>query len=154
MKTLDFERDVQKTVDYDMDAAAASVTPRELTFTVDGEPRIEAGFLVVKGILENPTDRALSIVVFPVNGATPLYVALETNDAIRIAPSPFPRPPPAPPPPLRVEVPAKSRIAVEGADELAKYEWTGAPEATVRWSFQFWNDPKPQGTSRVKLPAK
>lgn len=158
MKTLDFPRDVKKRIDRDMAAAKASTTPERLTFSLEGEPRLEGTLVLLKGVLENPTDADVSVVVFPVvDWASPFYVRLLTDAHVAfrpLGPDDPPPQPPAPPPPMRLEVPARSRVVFDGFEDLSRYTWTGTPEVAFEWTFLFWNAPKPAGKFTFRLPAK
>lgn len=64
-----------------------------------------------------------------------------------------PPPPPAPPPPVRLELPARSIVALTGRLSLAHDTWTAGDTLSIDWVFGFWpSDGRPTGQVDVVLP--
>lgn len=134
-----------------IEQAMAFKVPKALRFKVSAL-KTSGGKLAMEGTLTNPSARTLRVVVFPVSDAYPFYLELTHDRHVHLAPPTGPPRPPVPPAPVAFVVPARTRIVFSHAIDLRDYRYTGRPMARLRWQFHFWNEPKPKGSLRVKLP--
>jgi len=142
--------------------AIASLTPPELTFAIEGEPTVEHGSLVVRGVLRNTSDREVEAIIFPSGNGVALHAQLRTGTEVEFWRTDDPErpkdlpilPPPAPPPPMAIAVPPHAEVGFTAREDLSRYKYRGAPRVLVDWTFLFWNEPKPHGSLEVRLPKR
>jgi hypothetical protein len=144
--------------------AKAFVSPATLTFT-SAEAVIENGGVRVSGLLTNPTDRDIPVIVFPVGpggyGPGGFYADImpgaqwswdAPDDPAR--PTSPPRPPPAPPPPEGYTVPARSEVLISIWLDVSQMKYRGSPEVDVEWTYHVWNEPRLKGRVKTHLPPR
>jgi hypothetical protein len=133
----------------DMVAARAWRRPALLTFALDGEPTRQGDQVRLAGWLTNASDEPQLVILFPI-GAHGFIVEPAPGTATRLPRPGPPMPPPAPLPPERFTMPAQSRVRFETGLMLLDYTWDAGKPRELWWSFQFWDEPKPQG--RLPIP--
>lgn len=128
--------------------------PPDLLFSV-AEAWVAQGHVWATGILQNPTASPVVVVYFPTGFANPLTIEVEGEGiARRPVQRSGPPVPPRPPPPARVSIAPFGTVLFTPERKLSEYDYKGAPAATVRWQFHYWNDPRPAGEWPVTLPPR
>jgi len=136
-----------------MEEANKSVTPKNLTFIIDKKAIVENNRITLSGKLINNSGRDEKIIIFPVNMVNPFYVNFVfKQEGIKKNPHKGPFLPPVPPPPMQMIIPKYSEMVFSDWINLNKWEYPSGKKALIKWSFHFWNEPKPQGTFEVTLP--
>lgn len=153
---------IDRNVPYER--AKAFVSPAALTFG-SVKATIVHGSVQVSGLLTNPTDKNVPVIVFPVGptgfGPGGFHANIVHSDLVgwyapedpARPPSP-PRQPPAPPPPEGYVVPARSEILFSIVLDVSQMKYRGSPEVDVDWTFHFWNKPHLTGRIKAHLPPR
>ena len=133
----------------DMATARAWKLPLAVSFEFEDGKAVDSNRFVVSGWLINRSDEPQTVVIFPIG-----YFGLVALPALGVAeklpvPGP-PMPPPAPLPPMSLTMPEHSRLHLENTMVLDSWRWNAGNAREIEWSFQFWNEPKPNG--KVLIP--
>jgi hypothetical protein len=132
-----------------MAAARAWSLPAGVTFEFEGAKTLENDRIVVSGWLINRSGEAQTIVIFPIGYFG--LVALPAPGVAEKLPVPGPpMPPPTPLPPMSLTMPGKSQLLLENTMVISTWRWNANKQREIEWSFQFWNEPKPNG--RILVP--
>jgi hypothetical protein len=149
---LNFGAEVQGTPTLDTSVGA---DPSPLKVAVP-EVRVEGGRILGELVVENPTDKALRVVVnpyggaFPYGGTSPFTLGFRGEPAVKYTGKLYP---PEPPRPLLIEFPGKARVRFTATIDLANYGWEGEPQVTLNWGFYFARKPV-EGKLALRLPKK
>lgn len=149
---IDFEQ--SDLVQVSLEQALKFKVPKTLEFSIDREPAITSQTVTLTGYLTNNGNKAEKIIVFPVEMVSPFYAQLKTNQQIVFVTKPEDMMPPVPPPPMQMVVPAKTIIVFRSQIKLDPYHYTGSPAAEINWSFNYWNELKPNGLIKLGLPKR
>ncbi|MDF1563629.1 MAG: hypothetical protein P1V51_11335 [Deltaproteobacteria bacterium] len=96
---------------------------------------------ILEAVLENQGEAAAEVVVL----SLPLHVELGGEGVTRVPHEGPPPPPPVPPRPERLTIPAGGSILFAHGLTRAYYRLAGDAKPVLRWSFHFWDEPRPSG---------
>jgi hypothetical protein len=148
LKTLTFQKDIlpreARAWEYDKQSLPNANT--DVKFALVSEPEIIDGAIQLRGVLTNSSSSKKTVYIQ--GDKEPLKVDLVLSDKIKLR-----DPKKQNPPMFAIEIPAQSEIKLIGSTPLDRYIIDGTPDATVTWSFLFWNPPRPHGEFKLKLPT-
>jgi len=122
-----------------------------LSFEITDGVKIGKKQIILTGNLSNKSNNPEEIIVFP-TGNLGFYASIMEDKNIRYVGSKCL--PQEPPPPTEVRIPANSLVKYEYAIDLADFEYSGTPKVRIAWSFNYWNEPRPKGLIRFRLPKR
>lgn len=148
-RTLTFQKDIhpREARAWEYDKIASLSNNSEVTFKVEGEPRIEDRLIQLDAVITNSSPSKKTIYVVGDKDLFKLEIITTNQIGLR-------EPKPSKPPMFALEIPAQTNVKVIGALPLDRYIYNGSPSATLSWSFQFWVPPIPRGTKTLTLPTQ
>ncbi len=155
--SLNFGTDLKGESTYDYSLAEKFKPSSDIRIEVDSNIERSPQQIILVARLFNRSHREQEIIVFPVNGRNPFYAELQPSEQLKpLLPKngEIPLPTQIPPPPMKIKMPAKSIVLFRSTIDLSKWQYSDEIVAKIKWSFNFWNEPKPQGILKIKLLPK
>jgi hypothetical protein len=152
--TLRFGRDLRGTPLSDREAYERS---HPVPAVRVGEPTLclAPPGIVAQLLVENPSPKALELIVhpyggtFPHGGETPFTLAFASHDVTYSGPLS----PPEPPLPMAITLPPRTTVAFPASLDLSAWSWHGRPTVELEWGFERLEHPT-RGRLRLTLPAR